>query len=181
MNIVEWSANFGTVQWYAVSIAAITACLLLYCIGSIVSIFLITRFRLKALTLFAYPLLIHRKYWGGVTRLQAGAVGGYFIINGACMGIGIETTSDLALRCGMMASVNMIPLFLGGRTSMLANFLGISLHTYYLAHHWIGRIVIVQSLLHVGLVIASGKPWTFDSSQISGISVSHFSKISELG
>ena len=87
------------------------------------------------------------------------------------MGLGIKSTSDLISRSGMMASINLIPLFLGGRTSVLANFLGISLHTYYLAHHWIGRIVVLQGLLHVGLVIASGKPWTFDSFQISGISV----------
>jgi len=55
---------------------------------------------------------------------------------------------------------------------MLANLLGISLHTYYLAHHWIGRVVIVQSLIHVGLVISSRKPWTIDSIQITGITVS---------
>ena len=36
---------------------------------------------------------------------------------------------------------------------MLSDFMGISLHSYYLAHHWIGRVVILQSLIHVGLVI----------------------------
>ncbi len=54
---------------------------------------------------------------------------------------------------------------------MIANTLGTSIHTYYLMHHWIGRIVIIQGLLHVGLVVASNPIWTFDSFQISGISV----------
>jgi hypothetical protein len=87
------------------------------------------------------------------------------------MGLGIKTMSDLLVCSGLMDSINLIPLFLGGRTNVLANYVGISLHTYYIAHHWLGRLVIFQSLLHVALVIASGKPWTFDSSQISGISV----------
>ncbi|ESZ90807.1 hypothetical protein SBOR_8812 [Sclerotinia borealis F-4128] len=80
--------------------------------------------------------------------------------------------SDVISRAGIMASVNLIPLFLGGWTNALANFIGISIHSYYIAHHWIGRVVIVQSLLHVALVLAAGQLWTFNSSQISGISVS---------
>jgi len=92
------------------------------------------------------------------------------------MGLGIRIGShffhDLMIRSGTMAAVNLIPLFLGGRTNTLANFMGISLHTYYIAHHWIGTVVVLQSLLHVALSIAAGTPWTFDSSQISAITVS---------
>jgi hypothetical protein len=158
--------------WYGVAIAGTAACLLLRLIGSVASEFLVSRFKALALRSIAYPLLIHRRYWASVTRLQGAMIGSYFIINGLCMGLGIKNKADLMARSGMMASINLIPLFLGGRTSMLANFLGISLHTYYLAHHWIGRLVIIQSILHIVLVIAAGKPWTFDSSQVSGISVS---------
>jgi hypothetical protein len=158
-------------HWYAIAFAGVTACLLSYRVGSIASEFLVSRFKALALRTIAYPLLIRRRYWTSVTRLQAATIGSYYIINGFCMGLGIKNTTDLIARSGTMASINLIPLFLGGRTSMLANFLGISLHTYYLAHHWIGRLVIIQSLLHVALVIAAGKPWTFDSSQVSGLSV----------
>ncbi|CZR55712.1 uncharacterized protein PAC_05600 [Phialocephala subalpina] len=158
-------------QWYAVSVAAVSACLLIHRIGSLAANFFVSRFQVLALKKLVYPLL-RRRYFGSVTRFQGLMVGSYIVINGFCMGIGIKNTGDLLLRSGTMAAINMIPLFLGGRTSVLANFLGISVHTYYLAHHWIGRVVILQSLLHVVLVIATGKPWTFDSSQISGISVS---------
>ena len=159
-------------HWYAVAIAGAAACLLFRRIGSVASEFLVSRFKALALRSIAYPLLLHRRYWTSITRLQGAVIGSYYIINGFCMGLGIRSRADLIARSGMMASINLIPLFLGGRTSMLANFLGISLHTYYLAHHWIGRLVVIQSLLHVALVIAAGKPWTFDSSQVSGISVS---------
>lgn len=160
-----------TTKWYSISLALFTATLLLYRIGTVASNFFVAEFQVWALKRIIYPLLVQRRYFASVTRFQGAVVGSYFIINGVCMGIGIKSTSDLLLRSGTMASINMMPLFLGGRTSVLANFLGISLHTYYLAHHWIGRLVVIQSLLHVSLVIASGKPWTYDSFQIAGISV----------
>ena len=157
-------------QWYAISLAASAATLLTYYIGTVVSTFLIVRFQYFALKNIVYPLLL-RRFWTG-TRFQGGLVGIYIILNGFCMGLGIKSSAELLTRSGLMASINLIPLFMGGRTSMLANLLGISLHTYYLAHHWIGRVVIVQSLIHVGLVISSRKPWTIDSIQITGITVS---------
>ncbi|KAF7943008.1 hypothetical protein EAE96_010954 [Botrytis aclada] len=157
-------------QWYAISLAATVVLLIIYRIGYISSTFLIARFQVLALRHFIYPLLVQRRYWTGVTRLQGLLVGGYLAINGFCMGLGVKTMSDVISRAGIMASVNIVPLFLGGRTNTLANFIGISIHSYYIAHHWIGRVVIVQSLLHVGFAIAAGQPWTFNSSQISGIS-----------
>lgn len=157
-------------QWYAISLAAIAVLLILYRIGSIGSALLITRFQVLALRHLVYPLFVQRRYWTGVTRLQGFLVGAYLGINGFCMGLGVKTTSDVISRAGIMASVNLIPLFLGGRTNALANFIGISIHSYYIAHHWIGRVVIIQSLLHVAFVLAAGQPWTFNSSQISGLS-----------
>jgi hypothetical protein len=166
--------HFRLPQWYAIATAASAALLLLHHIGSVCSAFLISRFQFVFLKFVVYPLVVRRRWWNwiAVNRLQGATISSYVIINGFCMGLGIKTTSDLIIRSGLMASINMIPLFLGGRTNTLASFLGISLHTYYLAHHWIGRIVILQSLIHVFLVIAHRVPWTFDSSQISGISVS---------
>lgn len=161
-------------HWYAVSVAIAFALLLIHRIVIVISAFVIARFQFLALKHIVYPLFIQRRYWAGVTRLHGALIGSYIIINGFCMGLGIHNMSDLIIRSGTMASINIVPLFLGGRTNILANFMGISLHTYYLAHHWIGRVVIAQSLVHVALVIAVGKPWTFDSSQISGISVSIF-------
>ncbi len=156
--------------WYAIGIAGLA----LFCLRDIVFIgllFLYGRFKISISKYLTYPLLVRRRYWNSVNRLQGLILSGYVITNGICMGFGIRTTSDLIRRSGTMASINLIPMFFGGRTSMIANILGISLHSYYLAHHWIGRVVIIQSFLHVGLVIASNPRWTFDSFQISGISV----------
>lgn len=169
-------------QWFAIAIAAVAVCFITYRTGSYIlsSSFMDGRFQDLGLKHLHYPLLVihfsrFHSYRTGITRLQASVVGSYFFVNGLCMGLGIRReaiASDLMTRSAFMASINIIPLFLGGRTNLLANYLGISIHTYYLAHHWIGRIVIFQSLLHVALAIANGTPWTFNSSQIYGITVS---------
>ena len=59
------------------------------------------------------------------------------------------------LRSGMLASINMIPLFAGGRTSSLVDFLGVPLNDHRLAHHWIGRVAVAQGLLHTVLALVS--------------------------
>lgn len=50
-----------------------------------------------------------------------------------------------------LAVVNLVPLFLGGRTSTQADNLGIALPVYQFAHHWLARTFAVQALLHGGL------------------------------
>tara|TARA_R110002060_G_scaffold32988_4_gene43708 strand:+ start:1270 stop:1782 length:513 start_codon:yes stop_codon:yes gene_type:complete len=159
-------------QWYAISIAVVAVCIAIHRLAGIISVLLKTRIQFMLLKHLVYPMFLNRKYWGGVTRFHGSLIGSYIVLNGFCMGLGIRSTTDLLLRSGTMASINLIPLFLGGRTNMLSDFMGISLHSYYLAHHWIGRIVILQSLIHVGLVIRAKTPWTFDSFQIAGITVS---------
>ncbi|KAJ9130127.1 hypothetical protein NKR23_g12343 [Pleurostoma richardsiae] len=59
----------------------------------------------------------------------------------------------LGNTAAMMAVMNATPLFLGGRTNPLVDRIGIARHTYYLAHHWIGRVVVVEGLLHAGLAL----------------------------
>ena len=88
------------------------------------------------------------------------------------MGLGIQSTTDLISRTGVMASINMVPLFLGGRTSIVVDLLGVSMHSYYLAHHWIGRVVAVQGLIHAILAMRKIQTTTFDATQVTGLSVS---------
>jgi hypothetical protein len=87
-------------------------------------------------------------FWSKVSWLQAIFLLIYIALNIFLMVLGFGTIEDWAIRSGTLAAINMILLFLGGRTSTLAELAGISLSTYYVAHHWIGRIVVVQGVLH---------------------------------
>ena len=155
---------------YAVSIAGIFAVLLI-CWASHFATPYVPHVHSWTLSHIIYPLLIPRRKWTSITYIEASLLGAYVIANGVCMGLDVHGTSDLMLQSGMMASVNLIPLFLGGRTNLLANSFGIPLHTYYLAHHWVGRMVVTQGLLHAGLAI-SAQNWAFDAFTISRIVVS---------
>jgi hypothetical protein len=52
-------------------------------------------------------------------------------------------------RTGMLAIMNMVPLFLlAGRNNPLIQLTGITFDTYNLIHRWLGRIVVLEALLH---------------------------------
>ncbi|CAJ2505628.1 Uu.00g130220.m01.CDS01 [Anthostomella pinea] len=59
----------------------------------------------------------------------------------------------------------MAPLFLGGRTNPLADFLRVPLSTYYLCHHWVGRIAILEGLIHAAFSLRRSRS---DHVTISG-------------
>lgn len=158
--------------WYAITIAALVVVLFIYTVGTSIAQFLHRHVQTFILKYLWYTLLVRRKYWGSITLGQGLLLSLYFALNGFCMGFGIHNASDLISRTGTLASINIIPLFFGGRMSLIADFLGFSVHSYYLAHHWIGRVVVIQGLIHTGLVISRGDPWKFDAVQTSGISVS---------
>jgi predicted ferric reductase len=122
-----------------------------------------------------FPSLIRRRRWTSVTRIDFILLAVYVAVNAFCSGFGIGSldergTSALMRRSGLLSSVNMVLLFLGGRTNALIDAFDIPLHTYYLAHHWVGRLVVAQALLHAGLATASRR-WIWDAQSISGVVV----------
>jgi len=57
--------------------------------------------------------------------------------------------AEIRGRLGVLAVVNMIPLFiLAGRNNPLIPMLRVSFDTYNLLHRWAGRVVVVESIVH---------------------------------
>ena len=57
--------------------------------------------------------------------------------------------AELRGRSGMLAVVNMVPLIiLAGRNNPLIPLLQISFDTYNLFHRWMGRIVVLEAVIH---------------------------------
>ena len=157
------STMIDVVYWYASSFAGIFTVLLVRWVSRCATLY--SRLRYWTLRRFVYPLL----KWTGVAYIEAALLGLYVIVNGVCLGV--QGRSDLMRRSCRMSSVNTVPLFLGGRMNVLVDAFGISIHNYYLAHHWIGRMAIAQAFLHGCLAISSRK-WAFDALTISGLVVS---------
>lgn len=88
------------------------------------------------------------------TRLQLVFLAGYVGVNIAYSVMDISFSSSSAAstlrnRTGVLATVNMVPLFLmAGRNNPLINLLGMSFDTFNLLHRWFGRIVALEALAH---------------------------------
>jgi hypothetical protein len=60
-----------------------------------------------------------------------------------------ELYASLRGRCGTLALANMVPLvLLAGRNNPLISILKVSFDTYNLLHRWMGRIVVLEAIIH---------------------------------
>ncbi|KAK4137808.1 hypothetical protein BT67DRAFT_371611 [Trichocladium antarcticum] len=90
------------------------------------------------------------------TRLQLVFLLGYLATNVAFCVITIDFSGEFTAvaklvrnRTGVLAVVNMIPLFLlAARNNPLISMLGISFDTFNLLHRWLGRIVALEAVAH---------------------------------
>lgn len=72
---------------------------------------------------------------------------------------------EIRHRSGILAVVNMIPLFLmATRNNPFISWLDISFDTFNLLHRWFGRIVVLETLLHT-------VAWIVSTARIDGPSV----------
>ncbi|KAL5401100.1 hypothetical protein PMIN04_013131 [Paraphaeosphaeria minitans] len=70
----------------------------------------------------------------------------------------VPNPAEIAKRCGTLFIINVIPLYLGGRTNYIADrIFRLQLNEYALLHRWIGRICVVQGLVHGFLNAATSR------------------------
>lgn len=114
--------------------------------GSRRLVFLLTRY-------LQYPVLIQIRHWSDFTRLNALCLLLYIACNCIALAVYTQDARELEQRAAKVAITNMVVLFLGGRTNPAADLLGISIQSYYLAHHWIGCVAAAEAMLYAIIVI----------------------------
>jgi hypothetical protein len=102
---------------------------------------------------------LERRRWNGIriTGVHTVAYILYLAGNGIFLCWGVADGETRAKRAAIAAATNLAPIFLGGRTNFLADRAGISLQSYYLAHHWLARLATVEASLHG---VMRGGRWT---------------------
>jgi hypothetical protein len=114
------------------------------------------------------------------TRLQLVFLMAYFATNVAFCVITIDYSGPFRTvaalvrnRSGYLAVVNMVPLFVfAGRNNPLIKLLGISFDTFNLLHRWLGRIVVLESLVHTMAFLvssASASGWSAAFSKMFAV------------
>ena len=63
--------------------------------------------------------------------------------------IAVKTQADFSIRLARLCITNIVVLFFGGRTNLFADrVLKLSHNNYYLVHRWIGRICVLEGVIH---------------------------------
>lgn len=83
------------------------------------------------------------------TFLDLCSVSLYIIANGIAMLYNMRTLDELRLRSGVLAIINLIPLGFNAHSNILSDKLKLSTAHYSRIHRWIGRVSIVQCLVHL--------------------------------
>ncbi|KAM5353128.1 hypothetical protein ACJZ2D_016987 [Fusarium nematophilum] len=100
-----------------------------------------------------YPLVLRGGYWASVTRFELLLFFAFLACNIFALVFRVSGVRDLEQRAAVICAINMTPLFLSGKPNPLIDLIGVPLPVYHLVHHWVGRVAILEGLLHAALTI----------------------------
>jgi Ferric reductase like transmembrane component len=154
-------------------------------LGSLFALWLLVRF-LTTMGYYAVPyitagFLRHVAYlrlWsrlillGGMSPFELLLLIIYLCSNGFCMAYRATSRDDISSRAAILSTINMIPLLVGSRLSMVARFLGLANRTYLLLHRWVGLLSAVQGVVHTILAVSNRATFQWNSSSLYGFIVS---------
>lgn len=102
---------------------------------------------------FWYPLVLRGGYWGIVTRFELLLFFAFLACNIFALAFRVSGVRDLEQREAVVCAINMTTLLLSGKPNPLIDLIGVPLPVYHLVRHWIGRVAILEGLLHAALTI----------------------------
>jgi hypothetical protein len=156
-----------TIQWYAVSLAAIAA---------LSVVFYTTRISIRFLRTYAtYHFLKHvfyprvHKHLGGTTRYHALLILALLVGNVLCL---TGNRTKIVQRTGRLTIVNLVPLALGSHMNSIVGCCGLGYESYNAIHRWLGRVAVIEGVIHVILAALSQKPNLHSSTQVAALVVS---------
>jgi hypothetical protein len=162
-----------TPEWYAISVGALVALSIISCIILFFASLLRIYGKFYVLKYVFYPQLPRflpgRQDATGFDLLILVAFLGGNILS---MKLNVRTKADFISRSAMVCTINLIPLALGARMNIIASRCGIKLSTYSRAHRWLGRVAIIEGLIHVAVAMSSQKPDLRKLHDIAGLVVS---------
>ncbi|KAH7111270.1 ferric reductase transmembrane component 3 [Dendryphion nanum] len=74
--------------------------------------------------------------------------------NALCLAINVKGVPEFIKRSGLISIINIMPLSLGANMNLIVSRCGISLPTYAKLHQWLGRVAIVEGLIHVAVAVS---------------------------
>uniref|UniRef100_L7JNM8 Ferric oxidoreductase domain-containing protein n=1 Tax=Pyricularia oryzae (strain P131) TaxID=1143193 RepID=L7JNM8_PYRO1 len=93
--------------------------------------------------------------------------------NIAAITIGVDDRRKFVERTGMVAVINIVPLFLGAQMSVVASNFSVKLGSNARLHRWLGTAAIMEGVLHAATSLSMKKPEPSKREEIAGFLVSH--------
>lgn len=164
--------DFST--WYAAGVFGATALCILICTFSRFA----RTFYLVGKCVFLKYLKHSEtlKFFGNsfhITRLELFVILFILIGNIVAITIGVSDRPTFAKRTGVVSIINIVPLFLGARMSLIVSSCNLSLTSYARIHRWLGAAAIVESVLHAATSLSIQKPGFSKREEVAGFLVSH--------
>lgn len=97
-----------------------------------------------------YTLVLPRQKGSTDVSLFAACLVALLLVgNVAASVIAVRSRVELSIRLARLCAINFVVLFVGGRTNLVIDkMLRWSMTDYYLFHRWIGRVSVVEALIH---------------------------------
>jgi predicted ferric reductase len=144
-------------QWYAVAIGAIGAFFLCVYILRI-CLRWINHFAVYYFLKYMYYRRIYTRLQGATTWFCALLIFFFLAGNAIYLYLSANNREGLLQQTGILTTVNLIPLALGGHMNFIVNMCGLAEEEYNWMHRWIARVVVIEALLHSILAVTSQRP-----------------------
>jgi hypothetical protein len=154
-------------QWYAVALAAIAALSIVFYMLGISIGFLRTYATYHFLKHVFYPRV--HKHIRGTTRYHALLVVALLVGNVVCL---MDDRTKALQRTGLLSIVNLVPLALGSHMNSIVSSCGLGYEAYNAIHRWMGRVAVIEGVIHVILAVVSQTPNLHSSTQVAALVVS---------
>lgn len=158
--IAQWFETIvpsPSIRYYVISLAGLGVAFVLFRARHLLGACVLW-FSWTFLYYFKYLVIIPRRFrrWCRFTLLQSLIFVVFLAVN--CFCIGYDHRNDLSVvasRCAILSVINMVPLFMAGRSNTIVSALSLPLHVHQLIHNWLGRLSIVQAFFHIIFVRTS--------------------------
>ena len=100
-------------------------------------------------------ILIPNNY--NVTLIEQLLLLGFIIANVLSCVIGVKDTNTLMKRVGLAAILNLIPLVIGSHVNFIIDLYDLRVGSFERLHRWLGRIFVLQTLIHSAIALAKRK------------------------
>ncbi|KAI9767709.1 MAG: hypothetical protein M1839_004370 [Geoglossum umbratile] len=157
-------------QWYAIALGGLVAASIIsYLLLSIIRI-VRTYTTIYFLKYLFYPQ-VHRYIRGSgkTTRFDVVLIVAFLVGNVLCTTIGVKDIPSFTRRTGLMSTINLMPLSLGGHLNLIVSKCNITFEDYGRIHRWLGWVAIAEGLVHAAAAASIQKPSLHTSSQIAAL------------